>query len=99
MWMRDPNSVRLALKLPRSALLYGVFFFQAEDGIRDGRVTGVQTCALPICFINSMIAGRSSVTTTCAVAQISNVSLVRRAPGRAKPSSSHSLYIEAMRGE
>src|SRR6266581_7058165 len=24
------------------------FFFQAEDGIRDGRVTGVQTCALPI---------------------------------------------------
>src|SRR5690348_17365708 len=26
------------------------FFFQAEDGIRDGRVTGVQTCALPICW-------------------------------------------------
>src|SRR6266581_7214793 len=26
-----------------------LFFFQAEDGIRDGRVTGVQTCALPIC--------------------------------------------------
>src|SRR6266487_5983399 len=25
-----------------------VGFFQAEDGIRDGRVTGVQTCALPI---------------------------------------------------
>src|SRR5690348_7812071 len=24
------------------------FFFQAEDGIRAGRVTGVQTCALPI---------------------------------------------------
>src|SRR5690606_40767800 len=27
-----------------------VFFFQAEDGIRDFHVTGVQTCALPICF-------------------------------------------------
>src|SRR5256885_5504439 len=27
----------------------GVFFFQAEDGIRDYKVTGVQTCALPIC--------------------------------------------------
>src|SRR2546430_5255714 len=26
-----------------------VFFFQAEDGIRDLTVTGVQTCALPIC--------------------------------------------------
>src|SRR5439155_13826811 len=25
-------------------------FFQAEDGIRDGHVTGVQTCALPIYF-------------------------------------------------
>src|SRR6266581_1602686 len=39
-----------------SPLMYGSirgvaawsFFFQAEDGIRDGRVTGVQTCALPI---------------------------------------------------
>src|SRR5260363_394850 len=27
------------------------FFFQAEDGIRDDLVTGVQTCALPICAI------------------------------------------------
>src|SRR2546427_1161308 len=26
------------------------FFFQAEDGIRDLTVTGVQTCALPICW-------------------------------------------------
>src|SRR5256885_9668784 len=26
-----------------------LFFFQAEDGIRDYKVTGVQTCALPIC--------------------------------------------------
>src|SRR5207245_7286985 len=25
-----------------------IFFFQAEDGIRDATVTGVQTCALPI---------------------------------------------------
>src|SRR5687767_15414894 len=31
------------------------FFFQAEDGIRDKLVTGVQTCALPICS-----AGRGS---------------------------------------
>src|SRR5256886_6515250 len=27
------------------------FFFQAEDGIRDLTVTGVQTCALPICEV------------------------------------------------
>src|SRR5438132_13360138 len=33
-------------------LLCGVlFFFQAEDGIRDHCVTGVQTCALPISFL------------------------------------------------
>src|SRR5215216_3874779 len=28
--------------------MMGFFFFQAEDGIRDDLVTGVQTCALPI---------------------------------------------------
>src|SRR5687767_7625122 len=31
------------------ALTLIFFFFQAEDGIRDKLVTGVQTCALPIC--------------------------------------------------
>src|SRR5687768_18227580 len=31
------------------ALYLFFFFFQAEDGIRDVAVTGVQTCALPIC--------------------------------------------------
>src|SRR5438046_8395239 len=30
------------------SFLYFFFFFQAEDGIRDWSVTGVQTCALPI---------------------------------------------------
>src|SRR5439155_11279596 len=30
------------------AVYFGFFFFQAEDGIRAGHVTGVQTCALPI---------------------------------------------------
>src|SRR2546422_11745079 len=31
-------------------MLFCFFFFQAEDGIRDVAVTGVQTCALPILF-------------------------------------------------
>src|SRR5690625_7859546 len=31
--------------------MWSYFFFQAEDGIRDGHVTGVQTCALPISVI------------------------------------------------
>src|SRR5687768_18599606 len=38
--------------------LHGRFFFQAEDGIRDVAVTGVQTCALPIFAPGA--AGRSA---------------------------------------
>src|SRR3712207_8230944 len=37
-------------------LLY--FFFQAEDGIRDIGVTGVQTCALPIFYANVEVNGQ-----------------------------------------
>src|SRR5437016_13210760 len=37
------------------------FFFQAEDGIRDWSVTGVQTCALPIWFITSHNAPTEAV--------------------------------------
>src|SRR5207253_986247 len=35
----------------KSVVVSFFFFFQAEDGIRDGHVTGVQTCALPISFM------------------------------------------------
>src|SRR5215475_15213024 len=34
--------------LAENRLFFFFFFFQAEDGIRDFHVTGVQTCALPI---------------------------------------------------
>src|SRR5205807_5557799 len=33
------------------SILFHFFFFQAEDGIRDYKVTGVQTCALPIWIV------------------------------------------------
>src|SRR5690606_39731122 len=36
------------------------FFFQAEDGIRDFHVTGVQTCALPISGLNCRPVIRTS---------------------------------------
>src|SRR5207245_3749116 len=39
---------------------FAVFFFQAEDGIRDATVTGVQTCALPICVCRRF--GRSGLS-------------------------------------
>src|SRR5436305_2494654 len=35
----------------------GGFFFQAEDGIRDADVTGVQTCALPIYLVGDAVEG------------------------------------------
>src|SRR5256885_788472 len=47
-----PETQRVIVEVtPRLRILKkkaGIFFFQAEDGIRDYKVTGVQTCALPI---------------------------------------------------
>src|SRR5690625_5645959 len=43
------------------------FFFQAEDGIRDGHVAGVQTCALPILPGRSIVINR-----TCALSSKSS---------------------------
>src|SRR5258708_10771662 len=40
-WGRPPSR-------SKRTVWFRVFFFQAEDGIRDDLVTGVQTCALPI---------------------------------------------------
>src|SRR2546430_13213224 len=37
--------------------VHGLFFFQAEDGIRDLTVTGVQTCALPILAVGFLEVG------------------------------------------
>src|SRR5438445_12430095 len=45
----------------RLLLLHCVFFFQAEDGIRDIGVTGVQTCALPIS--SARASGRTTAST------------------------------------
>jgi len=41
-------NVKLAFIKRRNSIARLFFFFQAEDGIRDVAVTGVQTCALPI---------------------------------------------------
>src|SRR3712207_7898840 len=38
--------------------MFYVFFFQAEDGIRDIGVTGVQTCALPISILNALASAQ-----------------------------------------
>jgi len=55
---RDRASTRSAGRagVGRAGWRGHVFFFQAEDGIRDRDVTGVQTCALPI--FNMIIISR-----------------------------------------
>src|SRR2546430_8987067 len=42
------SCARGTLAAGRETMMWWFFFFQAEDGIRDLTVTGVQTCALPI---------------------------------------------------
>src|SRR2546427_8316653 len=44
-------------------LVYFFFFFQAEDGIRDLTVTGVQTCALPISSVTEAPAPAANAAT------------------------------------
>src|SRR2546429_6512886 len=49
--MADGVGSRLVGVIVGSFVVVLLFFFQAEDGIRDVAVTGVQTCALPISAI------------------------------------------------
>src|SRR2546430_9220795 len=46
--MDKNDSGYVSFKCTDCIILFFFFFFQAEDGIRDLTVTGVQTCALPI---------------------------------------------------
>src|SRR5688572_32567831 len=46
-------------------VLFFFFFFQAEDGIRDLTVTGVQTCALPISPGSGAAGSAGPVTSWC----------------------------------
>src|SRR5690606_40978443 len=48
-----------------SFFLFYFFFFQAEDGIRDFHVTGVQTCALPIYALRSLALSGGWVSARC----------------------------------
>src|SRR5687768_211032 len=70
MWYFGQGSNALLGRAPGGAMLWylrrrarhAFFFFQAEDGIRDVAVTGVQTCALPI--LPMLRQGAVSGTTT-----------------------------------
>src|SRR6266581_3900782 len=61
------------------------FFFQAEDGIRDGRVTGVQTCALPISRAMSSgggVAGAGALSSPAVIFRITSARSEERRVGK-----------------
>src|SRR2546421_2047743 len=80
------------------------FFFQAEDGIRDLIVTGVQTCALPISYssVPRRRAGSAWAASTipstyrCAPPRTSRFSAIRR-PGRTRRPGTTSWRSEERR--
>src|SRR5438034_6303728 len=85
------------------------FFFQAEDGIRDHCVTGVQTCALPICWTVPPGRGRSpngvprprlSVYHTCTGTRLSSPGVWPTNPrhGRAPGTTNSWVYAVVLRG-
>src|SRR2546422_243979 len=64
------------------------FFFQAEDGIRDVAVIGVQTCALPISLADTVVAAEDLVRRATArgvVLQVGHVERFNRAVRAAAP--------------
>src|SRR5207244_8173283 len=66
-----------------------LFFFQAEDGIRDDLVTGVQTCALPIWIRTSALgcsSGKQSKSARAASRDPFQAARTRRPSGAMLPS-------------
>src|SRR6266540_6064845 len=68
------------LKLKCTSFVF--FFFQAEDGIRDRDVTGVQTCALPISCATPIRSSQTVVFTPWATSEIVARNETVRSPWR-----------------
>src|SRR5260370_10718354 len=80
-----------------------MFFFQAEDGIRDSSVTGVQTCALPIslfifwesefyypCFGEILYSIQTGEPARTKLARMNGFEYLRQNPGQAR------IFADAM---
>src|SRR5256885_12056709 len=74
-WTTRRTAVNVCVRC-QAVLCTDFFFFQAEDGIRDYKVTGVQTCALPIFAAATLI-------TSVAQAETLNFAIDWGAPGGA----------------
>src|SRR5438067_2905467 len=77
-----------------------IFFFQAEDGIRDRNVTGVQTCALPICASSRATSLSPTTVTAVVVAVVGDKEVARlearipvRDPGGPTPADPSSVAV------
>src|SRR5438128_8297935 len=75
-----------------SQALGALFFFQAEDGIRDATVTGVQTCALPIfaalrCALAGYLGHRCILLVVSCRGQLFKRKAADRATRRVEPAS------------
>src|SRR3989441_8506160 len=84
------------------------FFFQAEDGIRDKLVTGVQTCALPIFFSSTMrtasimletVSDRASRISSSEITRVLGIPSTRSRPLISIVSSSSRGKADPMRSE
>src|SRR5690606_39828902 len=74
-------------------------FFQAEDGIRDFHVTGVQTCALPILRPVSAVSAAVSFAGVSAAAALVSMRATSAPISRSSPSAAtHSSLPEASAG-
>src|SRR5436189_1417303 len=80
----DVYHLRLSFAL-RSFVFFVFFFFQAEDGIRDTSVTGVQTCALPIYAVEVADPAHSPKMPLPATVVITPVAASRRRIRRSEP--------------
>src|SRR5699024_12055173 len=77
------------LTAARALFLLFAFFFQAEDGIRDRNVTGVQTCALPIFNVGN------KATSNCAASKIGrfDIPATFATPGKSLITNTCSLIL------
>src|SRR5438034_7358988 len=73
--------------------LFVFFFFQAEDGIRDHCVTGVQTCALPI---SRIVAGAKRIPTATRRRAAWRTGAGTRAIGHAESPASSAAWTAAV---
>src|SRR5262249_58610627 len=76
-----------------------IFFFQAEDGIRDWSVTGVQTCALPICAAATPSAAATAAADVPAIPDVTGPLKLELATLKKLYAANAALIIDAREAE